>query len=126
MVNSALSQVLGYEPGYVHYISADFGANFSSAGCYSHGRLSTYLNPNVQPQDRSSRLKRDFHSILSDRRKLPYFTAWISNTNSPPLQVAEATIHSFICCFFNNKSHLSLTAKSESDTSYANCQVRCQ
>ena len=47
MLNSALSQVLGNQPGYVHNISADFGANFSSAGCYSHVRLSVYLNPNV-------------------------------------------------------------------------------
>ena len=47
MLNSAFSQVLVYEPSYVHNISADLGANFSSPGCYSHGRLSTYLNPNV-------------------------------------------------------------------------------
>jgi hypothetical protein len=47
VLNSALSQMLVYKPGYVHNISADLGANFSSPGCYSHGRLSTYLNPIV-------------------------------------------------------------------------------
>ncbi|MGB7066268.1 MAG: hypothetical protein WBF55_14095, partial [Syntrophobacteria bacterium] len=60
------------------------------------------------------------------RRKLPYFTAWISNTNYPRLQVAQVIIHALIFRFFNNKSHLSLTAKSESDTSYANSRVSCQ
>ena len=64
-------------------------------------------------------------SILRHRRKLACFTAWISNTNSPPLQVAETTIQQLMGGFFNNKNHLSLTAKSESDTSYANPRVRC-
>ena len=59
------------------------------------------------------------------RRKFPCFTAWISNTNYPRLQVAQIIIHSLIFRFFNNKSHLSLTAKSESDTSYANLYVSC-